>query len=159
MVQHVCIEGYSDLSLMRACVCLYAAARPRETSSLSSCCSSVVSLIRYFLVDMVIPPPLNRMIEPRFSCVVAYTPCSPRTPYSEHITGTSSYKEPLSPPGRAYATTQKNLSLSEEYALSDLHFNNVQPLGNVDILENLPDIPARVIIPPKAGMMGNGNTT
>ena len=39
----------SLISRMRAWVCLYAAARPRETKALSSCCSSVVSLIRYFL--------------------------------------------------------------------------------------------------------------
>ena len=34
---------------MRAWVCLYAAARPLETRAFSSCCSSVVSSIRYFL--------------------------------------------------------------------------------------------------------------
>ena len=36
-------------SRMRAWVCLYAAARPLETRAFSSCRSSVVSLIRYFL--------------------------------------------------------------------------------------------------------------
>ena len=34
---------------MRAWVCLYAAARPLETRAFSSCCSSAVSLMRYFL--------------------------------------------------------------------------------------------------------------
>ena len=54
----------SLISRMRAWVCLYAAARPRETKALSYCCSSVVSLIRYFLVDIMVPPRFNVTIEP-----------------------------------------------------------------------------------------------
>ena len=39
----------SLISRMRAWVCLYAAARLRETKALSSCCSSVVSRFRFLV--------------------------------------------------------------------------------------------------------------